>query len=446
METILLLCCQSCLKSEDDIEYYERLAVSPSATSDEIKKAYKKKSLQLHPDRLAQKGIQVTSEHNQQFQQLKEAYDVLSDPRKRKLYDKIGKGGLKLIDSPQETNPMDLIRNFQHNKSDRFKLVLFLLFLALSILILPILFCLKCDGKIDNVPWLALWTPMWVIDCVAIIISILLAMAPDDDDDNEDEDNQHGDEENGRKKQRKRQEGEGGGGGGDDEDEEGNPSSKKKTEKVPLSLKVLFVIRTLVFVLIQIFILMRLDGLIEGWSWFAIFAPWFIYEAFAITDKLPSLLQSIHPVNETELERKMTNEMDEQERTMVLITAHEEHFKKLMERALARKSLLVSLLRIWLACFLAVQLDHTVNWDWGLVMLPIWAYFLLEIIQSYVLKAWGSALLEGIDLEACANGEILDPMVLLRAQHGQVSFSSSPHLFDPHLSAGYHGCEFIGLV
>jgi curved DNA-binding protein CbpA len=420
METILLLCCQSCLKSDNDIEYYERLAISPNASAEEIKKAYKKKSLQLHPDRLAQKGITVTSEHNQQFQQVKEAYDILSDPRKKKLYDKIGKSGLKLVDSPQETNPMDLIRNFQKNKSDRFKLVLFLLLVSLSILILPILFCLKCDGKIDNVPWLALWTPMWVIDLLAIILSILLAMTKEDDDDDEEEaeERRRGDEERGG--------GGGGGGEGQEEDEEGSgggKSSKKKTEKVPIYLKMIFVIRTLVFVLIQILILMRLDGLLEGWSWFAIFAPWFVYEGFAIVDKLPSLIQSIHPPDEAEMERKISIEIDEQEKTMIIISAHEEYFKSLMERAIARKSFFVSLLRVWLACFLAVQLDHTVSWDWGLVLLPIWAYFLLELIQSHILKTWGRSLLEGIDLEACANGEILDPMILLRAQHGQVCLS-----------------------
>ena len=101
-EALLLFCCRSCLKGDTDTEYYDQLGIEDRyASIDDIKKAYKKKSLQLHPDRLAQRGIQVTQEHNQQFQKLKEAYDVLSDPRKRRLYDKIGKSGLKLVDSPR---------------------------------------------------------------------------------------------------------------------------------------------------------------------------------------------------------------------------------------------------------------------------------------------------------------------------------------------------------
>lgn len=142
METVFLFCCRSCLKGEGaDDEYYTRLDLeSKRVSSDAIKKAYKKKSLQLHPDRLAQRGITVTPEHNLQFQGLKEAYDVLSDPKKRKLYDAIGAKGVKLLENPQEINPMDFIKNFQSNRADRFKIALTLAIICSMVLILPILF------------------------------------------------------------------------------------------------------------------------------------------------------------------------------------------------------------------------------------------------------------------------------------------------------------------
>jgi hypothetical protein len=47
------------------------------------------------------------------FLQTKEAYDVLSDPKRRRLYDELGASGLRLLESPQSVNPVELIKNFQ---------------------------------------------------------------------------------------------------------------------------------------------------------------------------------------------------------------------------------------------------------------------------------------------------------------------------------------------
>ena len=62
-------------------EYYSILGVTASATSDEIKKAYRKLSLKYHPDR--NKDPDVISK----FQKINEAYETLGDEQKRRLYD-----------------------------------------------------------------------------------------------------------------------------------------------------------------------------------------------------------------------------------------------------------------------------------------------------------------------------------------------------------------------
>ena len=68
------------------IDYYKVLGVSKDATSDEIKKAYRKLARKLHPD------INPNDkEAHAKFQQLNEANEVLSHPEKRKKYDKYGK-------------------------------------------------------------------------------------------------------------------------------------------------------------------------------------------------------------------------------------------------------------------------------------------------------------------------------------------------------------------
>ncbi|XP_036614015.1 dnaJ homolog subfamily B member 2 isoform X2 [Trichosurus vulpecula] len=70
--------------------YYEILDVPPSASPDDIKKAYRKKALQWHPD----KNPDNKEFAEQKFKEVAEAYEVLSDKNKRDVYDRYGKDGL----------------------------------------------------------------------------------------------------------------------------------------------------------------------------------------------------------------------------------------------------------------------------------------------------------------------------------------------------------------
>ena len=70
----------------DFIDYYKVLGVDKSANADAIKKAYRKLARQYHPD------VNPNNEEaHKKFQQINEANEVLSDPDKRKKYDKYGK-------------------------------------------------------------------------------------------------------------------------------------------------------------------------------------------------------------------------------------------------------------------------------------------------------------------------------------------------------------------
>ena len=70
-------------------DYYEVLGVEKTASVEEIKKAYRKKAIQYHPDK--NPGDKQAEEN---FKEAAEAYDVLSDPQKRQRYDQFGHAGV----------------------------------------------------------------------------------------------------------------------------------------------------------------------------------------------------------------------------------------------------------------------------------------------------------------------------------------------------------------
>ncbi|XP_017697171.2 dnaJ homolog subfamily B member 13-like [Phoenix dactylifera] len=73
------------------VDYYRILQVDKNAKDDDLKKAYRKLAMKWHPDKNPNNKMEAEAK----FKQISEAYEVLSDPQKRAIYDQYGEEGLK---------------------------------------------------------------------------------------------------------------------------------------------------------------------------------------------------------------------------------------------------------------------------------------------------------------------------------------------------------------
>lgn len=93
----------------DHINYYQVLGINNNATEDEIKQNYRSLAKKWHPD----KNPNNKEEAEKKFKEIGEAYAILSDPEKKKIYDKYGVDGLKGSDGGHDFGGFNPFEMFQ---------------------------------------------------------------------------------------------------------------------------------------------------------------------------------------------------------------------------------------------------------------------------------------------------------------------------------------------
>uniref|UniRef100_K3X1J6 J domain-containing protein n=1 Tax=Globisporangium ultimum (strain ATCC 200006 / CBS 805.95 / DAOM BR144) TaxID=431595 RepID=K3X1J6_GLOUD len=319
-------------KKVKSMVYYDLLGIDTDATPEQIKKAYRKKALQLHPDKRGN-----TKEAQDEFTRMKQAYDVLSDPQKKEVYDQAGEDGIKLMEnygnmSAEEMSAV-LFRSLgAFGAKGKLLLISAVTLLFSFFLIIPIFWCLRVDDKVSW-DWAIVFLPMWILDAIYFCCLGCASMFSDSNMDPED----------------------------------------KKQQKTGLFKLYRFLKQALLLVL-QIFIAMKLNHNVK-WSVMEVFIPYFVYDGLSFVEAIVGGIVGYKVLTK------------ESEGAGVSATDAIKKQRKLLVAVVLLNMFLIAS-RLVQAVLLALKIDGNLgDASWWLVFFPIWIYvlyFLSHPIKRYI--------------------------------------------------------------
>lgn len=355
-----LCCCKSFLgtpkeNNNGEESFYELLGIDRDASAEDIKRAYKRQSLQMHPDKLAQRGQTVTEANQAKFTRMKEAYECLSDPHKRETYDTIGERGMKWLDEPFSMDPSELALNFaQSSALDRSKIFAIFVVIAIAVLLLPVLVCLHVDGAFgENASWIATLTPLWIWNIVLIAYHTRVIMM------------------------------------GPIQRPEHIPP-EEWVDPLPMNKRIFTMARFLMIFIFELLAALRLEEIITC-KWVFVFIPLYIWEATTLYKRWPLARMRIVTVEdlETALGKPFSQftaaekELIGKRYSVVPSTSSPDFEAAQKLKTRARQDMGKSAFRIGFVALLLVQLDGLVDWNWWLVFTPFWVVTALICLVNY---------------------------------------------------------------
>jgi hypothetical protein len=172
--------------NEDD--FYGILGLELNATNEQIRKAYKIKSLKLHPDKVAQRGNMGKEEAAAEYEKVQEAYAVLVNKEKKEKYHalKYSSTRYRFIEQGALANPGSLFENLSGaSVLEKTRLVALSWTMMLLVLVQPILIAEKINhslagaGALADSSWAAILVPYWIFGALGILsLGALLIFAP----------------------------------------------------------------------------------------------------------------------------------------------------------------------------------------------------------------------------------------------------------------------------
>ncbi|EGC29368.1 hypothetical protein DICPUDRAFT_58843 [Dictyostelium purpureum] len=147
--------------------YYELLEVPVDASQEDIKRAYRVLALKYHPDKNPDPSAA------EQFKEISEAYGVLSDPERRKLYDQYGAEGLKLFEGGGFGEEAAYVASMMG--SIKYIGCLFCI-LLLVLILFPIFIVVKTKSGGVSWSWAKVFSPMWILVGISTLLFGIIAI------------------------------------------------------------------------------------------------------------------------------------------------------------------------------------------------------------------------------------------------------------------------------